>query len=411
MRNPKTILFAGLWLMCVASFCLGQESREASKNIKPDVQTCGLHDSKELETFLDKVLAERMAKYNVPGAVFVLVKDGKIFLMKGWGYADLEKQQPVFPQQTIVRAYSVSKSFTATAVMQLVERGKLSLDEDVNKYLRLFKLKESFPQPVTLAHLMTHTAGIVDTGNDTLLARGKLRAVTLGEWLAEYLPPQSKPQGAEVKYSNFGASLAGYIVEVASGEPYATYMQKHVLTPLGMRDSSFLWPSQLSPQLRSRVAPGYVTEKNGSLRRMTAEEGDFANTPAANLMTTAPDIARFMIAHLQGGRYGKARILRESSVQRMHEPWKYQESDKSVGYGFFWRPVKNQSFSFLFHSGGWDGSISDMELLPAYNLGYFLWYNQGGDENRRMRAELYMQFVQHYFSGCSPNSPTKEKAP
>jgi CubicO group peptidase (beta-lactamase class C family) len=291
--------------------------------------------------------------------------------------------------------------------MQLVERGKLNLDEDVNNYLKSFKLKTKFPQPVTLAHLLTHTAGFVDTGNDTLLARGKLRTLTLGQWLAEYMPPQTKPPGAEVKYSNFGASLAGYIVEVVSGEPYAIYMQKHILEPLGMRNSSFLWPSQLDPKLRGRVAPGYVPDKNGSLKRMTLEEGDFANTPAANLLTTAPDVARFMIAHLREGRYGKARILKESSVQRMHEPWKFGKSEKDVGYGFFWRPVKNQPFSFLFHGGGWDGSISDMELLPAHDLGYFLWYNHGGDENRRMRAELNMQFVEHYFSGCLPNLPTQ----
>ncbi len=348
-----------------------------------------------------------MAKYNVPGALFVLVRDGKIFFMKGYGYADLEKKLPVFPEQTIVRAYSVSKSFTATAVMQLVERGKLNLDEDVNKYLRSFKLKGDFPEPVTLAHLLTHTGGFVDTGDDTLLARGRLRTLTLGEWLAQYMPPRSKAPGSEVKYSNFGASLAGYIVEVVTGKPYAKYMQKNILDPLGMRNSSFLWPSQLPPELRWRVAVGYIAQKDGTLRRMTAEEGDFANTPAANLLTTAPDIARFMIAHLQGGRYGKIRILREASVQRMHEPWKNAKSEENVGYGFFWRPVKNQPFSFLFHGGGWDGSISDMELLPAHRLGYFLWYNQGGDEKRRMRSELNIQFVEHYFSGCSSNSSSK----
>jgi CubicO group peptidase (beta-lactamase class C family) len=380
---------------------------QSSKDLKAIDQRCRPNDPQELELFLDKFLAERMAKYNVPGAVFVLVKDGKIFFMKGWGYADLEKQQPVFPEQTIVRAYSVSKSFTATAVMQLVEQGKLNLDEDVNHYLKSFKLKTKFPQPVTLAHLLTHTAGFNDTGNETLLARGRIRTLSLGQWLAEYMPPQTKPPGAEVKYSNFGSSLAGYIVEVVSGEPYAQYMQKHILAPLGMKDSRFLWPSQLPPKLRWRVAAGYAREKDGSVRRMSEDEGDFANTPAANLLTTAPDMARFMIAHLQAGHYGKARILKESSVQRMHEPWKYTKSEKDVGYGFFWRPIKNKPFSFLFHAGGWDGSLSDMELLPTLNLGYFLWYNHGGDEDRRMRAELNMQFVEHYLSGCVSSPPVK----
>jgi len=168
MRNQKiTVVFAVLLFVSLASVCLGQQnSAETSKDVKSNPQICGIKDPKELEAFLEKFFTEQMTKHDVPGAMFVLVKDGRIFLSKGYGYADLEKKIPVVPDKTLVRAYSVSKAFTATAVMQLVEQGKLNLDEDVNKYLKTFKLKESFQEPVTLAHLMTHTGGFTDSGID-----------------------------------------------------------------------------------------------------------------------------------------------------------------------------------------------------------------------------------------------------
>lgn len=408
MRNPKTnVISVVLLFLAIVSVCLGQQKpTKTSKDVKPNPQMCGVKDPKELESFLDKFFAEQMPKHGVPGAMYVMVKDGKIFLSKGYGYADLEKKIPVVPDKTIIRAYSVSKSFTATAVMQLVESGKLKLDEDVNKYLKSFQLKGDFAELVTLANLLTHTGGFTDTGEDTLLARGRLRTLTLGEWLAEFMPPRTKPPGAEFKYSNFGASLAGYIVEEVSGEPYAQYMENHILKPLGMRRSSFLFPTQLPPKLASSVAAGYTINDDGTRLKMSPEEGDFANTPAANLLTTAPDIARFMIAHLQGGRYGNKRILQEATVKKMHEPWKFSKSPVDTGYGFFWRTGKYGQ-RLLFHAGGWHGAISYMELNPEYNLGFFLWYNQGNDIKRKMRNELGDQYNDHYFSGCSSNSPSK----
>lgn len=394
-------------LLFLVSICPAQQKATRTSNkMKPGLQICGPTDPKELESFLQKLFAEQMTRHGVPGALFVMVKDGRIFFSKGYGYADLEKKIPVVADKTIVRAYSVSKSFTATAVMQLVESGKLRLDEDVNKYLKSFQLKGDFAQPVTLANLLTHTGGFTDTGVDTLLARGRLRTLTLGEWLAEFMPARTKPPGAEFKYSNFGASLAGYIVEIASGEPYAQYMENHILKPLEMRHSSFLYPSQLPPKLASRVAPGYTINDDGTRRKMSPEEGDFANTPAANLLTTAPDIAHFMIAHLQDGRYKSARILQASTLKKMYEPWKSSKTPEDIGYGFFWRTGKYGQ-RLLFHAGGWDGAISYMELNPKYNLGFFLWYNQGDDIKRQMRNEWGEQYNEHYFSGCSSNPSGK----
>lgn len=353
-------------------------------------------DRKDLESFLDKFFAEQMPKYRVPGAVFVLVKDGKVFFAKGYGYADIEKKKPVDPDKTLFRAYSISKSFTATAVMQLVERGQLRLDEDINKYLKRFKIKDNFAEPVTLADLLTHRAGFTDTAVETQLAQGRFRVLDLGEYLAKNMPPRSRPPG-KFEYSNFGAALAGLVVEEVSGESFGQYVEKHILKPLGMRRSTFLLPSQLPPQAVSNFAASYALE-NGVSRKMRLDEGDFSVAPAANLLTTGTDIAGFMLAHLQNGRYKKPRILSEASAKTMHEPWLYSDAKKDFGYGFFWRTDKGQRV--MFHAGGYQfGNVNLMQLIPEQNMGFFLSFTHGGiEEKRDMRAAFASQFMARYFS-------------
>ncbi len=353
-------------------------------------------DRKEMETFLDKFFAEQMPKYQVPGAIFVLVKDGKVFFAKGFGYAAIGKKKTVDPDKTLFRAYSVSKSFTATAVMQLVERGKLKLDEDVNKYLKRFKIKDNFTEPITLADLLTHRAGFTDTAVETQLAQGKYRILDLGEYLKQNLPPRSRLSG-KFEYSNFGSALAGFIVEEVSGEPFAEYIEKHILKPLGMRRSTFLLPSQLPARTAENFAASYAIE-NGLSRQMKIDEGDFSVAPAANLLTTGSDMAPFMIAHLQNGRYKNTRILSEASAKKMHEPWLFADKPKDFGYGFFWRAEKGQRV--MFHAGGYQfGNVNLMQLIPEHNAGFFLSFTHGGiEEKRDMRAALASQIMARYFS-------------
>lgn len=349
-------------------------------------------DPKELEAFLDNFFAEQMAELHVPGAVITVVKDGKIFFSKGYGYSDLEKKIAVTPDKTLFRAYSVSKSFTATAVMQLVEQGKLRLDEDISKYLKTFQLKGNFKEPVTLANLMTHTAGFVDTDAPSMFAHGEFKPRSLYQNISMHMPSRSKPVGT-FRYSNYGASLGGYIVEAVSGEPFTEYVEKHILKPLGMKRSTFLLPYQLPPEVAANVAVGYRYE-DGVYKPMTPDEGDFWTAPAANLLTTGTDIAPFMIAHMQGGRYGKTRILKETSVQEMHRPRQIGESPV-MAYGFF--PYFENNLRGIFHNGGWDGAISQMYLLPEQNIGWFVSYTFGGDRGRQMRWRLLSAMLDRYY--------------
>lgn len=367
-----------------------EHAQKSIKSLSQQTEMRGPTDPKELEAFLDNFFAEQMASLHVPGAVVTIVKDGKIFFTKGYGYADLEKKTPVSPDKTLFRAYSVSKTFTATAIMQLVEQGKLKLDEDVNKYLKAFKLKGDFKEPVTLANLMTHTAGFVDA--DNMLSRGEFRPRSFGDNIALNMPPRSNPLGT-FRYSNYGASLGGYIVETTSGEPFTEYIERHILKPLGMHHSTFLLPYQLPPSVAANVAVGYRYE-DGVYKPMTPDEGDFWTAPAANLLTTGTDIAPFMIAHLQQGRYGNTRILKETTVEEMHKPRQIGEAPL-MAYGFFPHFENNQHG--MFHNGGWDGAISQMYLLPEHNIGWFVSYTFGGDRGRQLRWRLLSAMLDRYF--------------
>ena len=166
-------------------------------------------DPVELGAFIDDVMASEMKTNRFPGAVVSVVKDGQLFFQKGYGYADFEKQTPVDPSATIFRIGSTTKLFTWTAVMQLVEQGKLDLDEDINTYLD-FKIPSTFTQPITLKNLLSHTPGFEEQNDGHFAARAE-DMTSLDQYLKKHIPARVFPPGKIAAYSNYGAALAGYI--------------------------------------------------------------------------------------------------------------------------------------------------------------------------------------------------------
>ncbi|HAJ62859.1 MAG TPA: serine hydrolase [Cyanobacteria bacterium UBA8543] len=360
----------------------------------------GLTNPQELEIFLDKFFAQQMTKGHVPGAVFALVKDGKIFFSKGYGYADLEKKIPVVPDKTLFRVGSISKLFTATAVMQLAEQNKLKLDDDVNKYLKRFQIEKSYNKPVTLANLLTHTDGFDSGWGIKAFARSASEMTPLGDFIAKRLPPRILPPGEVFLYSDVGMNLAGYLVEVISGVPFAKYVDQNILQPLDMRRTSFFQP--LPPQLAADLAVGYKY-KNGTYQ---GRPFAFSNTiPGNALMATATDIAHFAIAHLQNGRYGEARILNESTAQLMHrQHFAHYPGMVGSAYGFVQR-MPNQQRAIM-HSGRHSGYTSQLYLLPDQNLGFFVACNNNPTS---LTDELVKQFFDHYYPVEEKPAPVPQR--
>jgi CubicO group peptidase (beta-lactamase class C family) len=206
----------------------------------------------DLETFTDELITRQLDEYHIAGAVVSIVQDGKIELTRGYGYANIEEQIPVTPDETIFRIGSAGKLFTWTAVMQLVEQGKIDLDTDINTYLPDFKIPDTFPEPITMLNLLSHTAGFEErtTGTES---RGPEEIISLHEYLSRYMPDRVRPAGELITYSNYGTALAGYIVEAVSGMPFEKYIERYLFSPLSMAHSTFRQP--LPSDLKNHLAP------------------------------------------------------------------------------------------------------------------------------------------------------------
>ncbi|MFY9558018.1 MAG: serine hydrolase domain-containing protein [Blastocatellia bacterium] len=207
----------------------------------------------ELATFFDGLIPVLLRKDDIAGAVIAVVKDGQVLFANGYGYADVEAKRPVSANSTLFRPASISKLFTCTVVMQLVEQGKLDLDVDINRYLD-FEISATYPQPITLRNLLTHTGGFQETIRHHTVPDGG-RIQPLNEYLPEHLPPRIFAPGGTPSYSNYGNALAGYIVERVSGQPFEEYVDEHIFRPLGMQHSTYVQP--LPDSLKPLMSNGY----------------------------------------------------------------------------------------------------------------------------------------------------------
>jgi CubicO group peptidase (beta-lactamase class C family) len=345
-----------------------------------------------LEFFLDDFFAQNMEELNIPGAAIVVVEDGEILLSKGYGFADLEQQTPVDPAQTIMRTASVSKLFTATAAMQLVEQGLLDLDADVNQYLTGIQIPDDPFGPVTLRQLLTHTAGFENQVIGTVTFDPDAY-LPLEERLASSVPERVLEPGTVHSYSNYGFALVGQLIEDVSGMPFAQYVAEKILQPLGMARSTFEQP--LPPGLAEDLAIGYFATDGAY------EPAGFVfdqEPPAGALSSTAEDIARFMIAHLQDGRYEDVQILGEDVAQQMHaQQFTHHPDLPGMGYAFKERFVNGERL--IGHGGDIGTYSSQMILHPEDDLGFFVVYNVFNDT---LRNRLIVAFMDRYYAEESP---------
>ena len=420
LKNPMSIALTLALLLSVIMPAMAQADRVASGGIvsTAPVQAQGPTDPVEMEAFMDGLFAQEMEENHIPGAAVSVVKDGQLFFAKGYGYADLENKIPVDAEQTIFPTGSAGKPFTWTAVMQLAEQGKLDLDADVNTYLD-FRIPDTYPAPITLKHLMTHTAGFEDRSfeNFTWDADGLM---PVGEWLASHIPARVRPPGEVAAYSNYGAELAGYIVARVSGQLYEQYIQEHIFDPLRMAHSTVQSP--VPPDLRARMSLGYWDVEGIPQAIPTIPDdymGQTAMMPAGGHVSSVTDMARFMIAHLQGGFYGDAstgiRILEESTTRQMQGTL-YTPDPRILGtaYGFF--DFSDNDQRTIGHTGGTLGFTTMLLLLPDQNLGVYVVYNHNSSGALTTQHFGFQRaFFDHYYpasevESIQPPADFKERA-
>jgi len=363
------------------------EARSYTPSVPASTAASGPGDAQEMEAFFDAFFASKMAELQIPGAAIVVVRDGQVYLSKGYGYADLARQIPVDPATTAFRAGSLSKLFTATASMQAVERGLLDLDADVNQYLDGFQVPDTYPQPVTLAHLLTHTAGFEDRWIETATHDpGELEP--LGKALADAMPRRVEAPGVVHSYSNYGFDLAGHLVEQVSGLSFEQYVEEQILHPLGMDGTTFRQP--LPEALAANMATGY-TYAEGTFEAVPFIYARMA--PASAVTVTPVDMAAFMIAHLHEGAYGETRILETATAQEMHrQQFTHHPDMPGMTYGFKERFVNGRRL--IGHGGDIHTFAGQMILIPEEDLGLFVVYNRFDDS---FREQLISAFFDRYY--------------
>jgi CubicO group peptidase (beta-lactamase class C family) len=353
-------------------------------------------EAADLDAWLDGMIPAALQQGDVAGAVVSVVKGGKVLLAKGYGYSDVAAKRPMDAERTLIRTGSVSKLFTWTAVMQLVEQGKIDLNADVNRYLD-FRVPTSHGRPITVNDLMMHRTGFEEGLKDVLVSDPK-QIQPLGQLLKQHVRPALFAAGTVPAYSNYGATLAGYIVERVSGEPFADYVAHHILQPLSMNHSTFAQP--LPATLAHQASKAYRSASEGPKPFELV-----AQTPAGALSATAADMAQFMLAHLQGGRAANGAILRPETVRLMHSPSVVlPKGFDTMAHGFF-RGQRNGRVT-LEHGGDTVLFHSDLAIMPEEGVGIFVSFNSRGqgDATYGIRERLMQAFLDRYF----PASPSAE---
>ena len=358
---------------------------------QPAAQPAQTHtlDRADLEAWLDGMVPYALKSGDIAGADVVVVKDGKILLEKGYGYADVAKKVPMDPERSLIRPGSTSKLFTWTAVMQLVEQGKLDLDKDVNIYLD-FKVPRRFDKPITLRDLMNHRAGF-EEGLKDILATDPKAVQSTEQYLKRHPRPQLFAPGEVPAYSNYGAALSGYIVERVSGEPFERYVERHIFLPLGMNHATFDQP--LPDRFKPDLAQGYMTASG----KPNAYEYVITR-PAGSVTTTAADMSRFMLAHLQQGRLGDYAMLSPQTTQLMHTPSETNPPGfATLAHGFF--HFSQNGRTVIGHGGDTVVFHTEMNLLPQEGVGIFYTFNSRGRESAvyGARKALFDGFMDRYY--------------
>ena len=366
---------------------------------KPDTAgTAAPLDTTDLNAWLDGYMPIATGRANIPGAVVVVVKDGQILTSRGYGYADVAKRKPVDPHTTLFRPGSISKLFTWTAVMQLVEQGKLDLDQDINKYID-FKIPPRNGKPITLRNIMTHTSGFEEQVMD-LIAINQKKYVPYDQIIKRWIPERVYDPGTTPAYSNYATAIAGYIVSRVSGEPFDVYIDKHVFGPAGMKLATFQQP--LPANLKPYMAQGY---QPGQDKPYGYEY--VGVSPAGSVAASGDDMGRFMIAHLNNG----GPLLKPETARLMHSTANDPIPGlQKMSLGFYQTNINGHDV--ISHGGDTVAFHSDLHLFINDGVGLYVSFNSPGKEGaaHALRTALLEEFADRYFPGAPDTRKLDAKA-
>ena len=371
----KRVLLSLLGLLAAtqASVALAQNPTQTQTCPGPAI------DAAALQIEADARFETLLQAAHIPGATLSVVYCGKVVLQRGYGFADIERGVRVDPEQTLFRIGSVSKTLTFVALMQLVEQGRVDPGAPAQTYLKGLELPAYGGREILVRDLFAHRPGFEDRSAGILFKHGTSGMVGMRQWLGQYMPELVRTPGEKTVYSNYGAALAGLIVENVSGEPFHAYIEKHILGPLDMRATSFREPGMpsgfpsLDPKLAGRISTGYFY-RNGAFAPQPFTHIWHA-APAGSASAPASDMARFMLALLSGES-----LLQRATIERMQQR-PYPDNPTAPGYAWGFRTGWIKGFPTFEHGGSAYTHFSAMVMVPGRQIGVFVSVNGSDDHD------------------------------
>ncbi len=356
-----------------------------------------IRDHTAFTAWLDGTITTAMKLKNIPSAVISITLDGKLYIVRGYGYSDA-RGSPMDPYTHMFRVGSISKTMVWVSVMQLVEKGMLDLDTPINEYLStsLQVPSNGYDDPILLKHLMNHSAGFEDNILGISLAKNGAGITALADYLKRYRPKRVRPAGGEAVFSNYSTALAAFIVAEVSGEKdFESYVEKNIFSPLNMHNSTFREPhSSIEDGIAAATADKHA---NDFIMPIIKAPYDFLGplTSAGGLTTTAGDMARYMLALLNGGNLEGRQILSgETFLNMQAKSHQNHPAVSSLAHGFLTRDY-DQNISSVGHSGTTQYFSSNMELFPDQALGIFI--SLKGRSGRTFAQDLPHKIISRYY--------------
>ncbi|WP_298756913.1 serine hydrolase [uncultured Psychroserpens sp.] len=356
---------------------------------------CDAIQSKQLQkSQIDSFITQSINKHKIPGASLIIVRGDSILYSNGFGFSNIKDNVKMSPSETLVRCGSVSKSFTATAIMILVETGMLNLRAPITDYLTDKELKDFglMDKKITLHQLLTHSAGF-DERLFGSHVKNESEWKTLSEYFKKYPIVFRSEPGQILNYNDQGIAMAGYVVEKVSGMPFYDFVEKKIFSPLKMSNSSF--NPILRDDIKKKLSKSYFYD--GSF--IPYDYDYILPYPAAGLISTVSDMGEFLKAHLAGGRG----ILSPEFIDEMHSQ-KFTNHPKLRGWCYGFAEWKENNKRLIFKDGQATGFNSRLMMLPSEKWGFYLvWnrsiFNKGGgiNEANKLKSELSSFLIDLYF--------------
>jgi CubicO group peptidase (beta-lactamase class C family) len=347
----------------------------------------------DLAELVDSVMHAGMAAEEIPGAAVLIMGHGRVILSRGYGLADVATHRPVNPHSTLWPFASITKVVTATAVMQLVERGRIGLDTDVNQYLTVTRVPAHPGPALTARHLLTHTDALDELPGRQAESRAAVQP--LAQFLRTRLVLAGLP-GQMTRYGTYGIALAGVVIEDVSGVPYADYLQRELFAPLGMRHTTIDVP----PDDHGAFATPYERTKQGV--RVAGYEW-YATTPTSSLVSTVDDMARFMALHLGVPHPGTGHGVLTSATIKDMAAQHASVHPAMPGWGYGWQQNDANGRRIIEHGGDIGGFASLMTLMPDEQFGIIVVHHFEGSS---LRFALKTAILNRFYPDQRPRVQT-----